>query len=40
MINELRLDFSRDEDQRVFDQHMYEYLGMDAELVAKLEGEG
>lgn len=38
VINELRLDFSRDEDQEVYDQHMREYLGIDGELYAKLTG--
>lgn len=28
VINELRLDFSREEDQDVYEQHMREYLGM------------
>jgi Fe-S cluster biosynthesis and repair protein YggX len=37
VINELRLDFSREEDQAVYDQHMYEYLGMDEELVTSLK---
>lgn len=32
VINELRLDFSRDEDQDVYDQHMREYLGVPAEM--------
>ena len=31
VINELRLDFSREEDQAVYDQHMYEFLGIDDE---------
>lgn len=29
VINELRLDFSREEDQDTYDQHMYEFLGID-----------
>lgn len=29
VINELRLDFSREEDQRTYDEHMQEYLGID-----------
>lgn len=29
VINELRLDFSRVEDQDTFDQYMYEFLGLD-----------
>jgi Fe-S cluster biosynthesis and repair protein YggX len=32
VINELRLDLSRDEDQATYDQHMYEYLGIDDEV--------
>ena len=36
VINELRLDFSRDEDQAVYDQHMREFLGIDDDLLAKL----
>ena len=29
VINELRLDFSREEDQKAYHQHMYEYLGIE-----------
>jgi Fe-S cluster biosynthesis and repair protein YggX len=36
VINELRLDLSRDEDEAVYDQHMREYLGIDEELYEKL----
>lgn len=36
VINELRLDFSREEDQEVYDQHMREFLGIDDELYTKL----
>ena len=40
VINELRLDFSREEDQRVYDQYMCEFLGIDeahyVELTAKV----
>lgn len=36
VINELRLDFSRERDQQVYDQHMYEYLGLDAPLLKEL----
>jgi Fe-S cluster biosynthesis and repair protein YggX len=39
VINELRLDFSRDQDQEVYDQHMREYLGIDNELYAELTGK-
>ncbi len=36
VINELRLDFSREEDQQVFDQHMCEFLGIDAAVYEEL----
>lgn len=36
VINELRLDFSREHDQQVYDQHMHEYLGIDEALRAQL----
>lgn len=36
VINELRLDFSRDRDQEIYDQHMRDYLGLDPESYAKL----
>ena len=36
VINELRLDFSREEDQATYDRHMYEFLGMDDALLEKL----
>lgn len=38
VINELRLDLSRDEDEAVYDQHMREFLGIDEALHAKLTG--
>jgi Fe-S cluster biosynthesis and repair protein YggX len=38
VINEMRLDFSRDEDQAVYDQHMREFLGIDDALYEKLSG--
>ncbi len=38
VINELRLDLSRDEDSALYDKHMREYLGIDDELYAKLQG--
>lgn len=38
VINELRLDFSRVEDQKVYDQYMCEFLGIDEELHGKLTG--
>lgn len=37
VINELRLDLSRDEDGEVYDQHMREYLGIDDSLLAQLQ---
>ncbi|MHC5024091.1 MAG: Fe(2+)-trafficking protein [Planctomycetota bacterium] len=36
VINELRLDFSREEDQAVYDQHMCEFLGIDQALFEQL----
>ena len=39
VINELRLDFSRDRDQEVYDQHMHEFLGLDPDMLAKLRAE-
>ena len=36
VINELRLDFSREEDQRVYDQYMCDYLGIDETLYDQL----
>ena len=36
IINELRLDFSREEDQEAFDVHMCEFLGIDSDLRAEL----
>ncbi len=38
VINELRLDFSNDRDQQVYDQHMRDYLGIDAALLEQLTG--
>lgn len=38
VINELRLDLSRDEDEKIYDRHMREYLGIDDELYTKLTG--
>ncbi len=35
VINELRLDFSRDEDQATYEQHMVEFLGVPPDVVAK-----
>ncbi len=36
VINEMRLDFSRDKDQETYDQHMREYLGIDDEVMASI----
>lgn len=36
VINELRLDLSREQDEEVYDQHMREYLGIDEALFEKL----
>ncbi|MHC4764343.1 MAG: Fe(2+)-trafficking protein [Planctomycetota bacterium] len=38
VINELRLDFSREEDQRVYDGYMCEFLGIDEKLYNELTG--
>ncbi len=37
VINELRLDFSRDQDQATYDQYMREYLGIDDALLLKIQ---
>lgn len=37
VINELRLDFSRERDQEVYDAHMREFLGIDAETMKSIE---
>lgn len=39
VINELRLDFSREEDQRTFEDYMIEFLGVPPEVVAAERGE-
>ena len=36
VINELRLDFTRDRDQEMYDQHMREYLGIDEEVLKEI----
>ncbi len=36
VINELRLDLSREEDSDTYDKHMREYLGIDDELYESL----
>ncbi len=38
VINELRLDLSRDEDAETYDRHMREYLGIDDALYERLAG--
>ncbi len=38
VINELRLDLSREEDAEMYDKHMREYLGIDEALFAELKG--
>lgn len=37
VINELRLDLSRDEDSEAYDRHMREYLGIDDEVMREIE---
>jgi Fe-S cluster biosynthesis and repair protein YggX len=39
VINELRLDFSRDEDQKVYEQHMLEWLGVSPDEVEQYARE-
>ncbi len=36
VINELRLDLSREQDAEAYDEHMREFLGIDADLYAKI----
>ncbi|MCB9845543.1 MAG: Fe(2+)-trafficking protein [Phycisphaeraceae bacterium] len=36
VINELRLDLSRDEDSEIYDRHMREYLGVDDEMYRQI----
>jgi Fe-S cluster biosynthesis and repair protein YggX len=36
VINELRLDLSRDEDANTYDRHMRDYLGIDEGLLAQI----
>jgi Fe-S cluster biosynthesis and repair protein YggX len=40
VINELRLDLSRDKDSDTYDAHMREFLGIDEELYERLSREG
>ncbi len=37
VINELRLDFSKEKDQEAYDKHMREYLGIDDDLYNSLQ---
>ena len=39
VINELRLDFSRDQDQEIYDQHMREYLGIDQQMLEEINAK-
>ena len=39
VINELRLDLSRDQDADTYDAHMREYLGIDSDMYRELTGE-
>ena len=39
VINELRLDLSRDEDSALYDKHMREFLGLDEETYGRLMGQ-
>ncbi len=39
VINELRLDFSREEDQEAYDRHMWDFLGIDEALHEKVVGK-
>ena len=36
VINELRLDFSRDEDQETYDREMHEYLGINDDMLTEI----
>lgn len=36
VINELRLDLSRDEDSETYDRYMYEYLGVDQRMMSDM----
>ncbi len=38
VINELRLDLSRESDGEAYEKHMREFLGIDEELYASLTG--
>ncbi len=38
VINEMRLDLSRDQDAETYDKHMHEFLGIDEDLLAEILG--
>jgi Fe-S cluster biosynthesis and repair protein YggX len=38
VINELRLDLSRDDDEATYDRHMREYLGIDEAVLEQMKG--
>jgi Fe-S cluster biosynthesis and repair protein YggX len=38
VINEMRLDLSRDQDAETYDKHMLEYLGVDEDMLAEILG--
>jgi len=38
VINEMRLDLSRDQDSETYDQQMREYLGIDEAMLAQIQG--
>jgi Fe-S cluster biosynthesis and repair protein YggX len=40
VINELRLDLSRDQDSETYDKYMREYVGLDDETFARISGKG
>jgi Fe-S cluster biosynthesis and repair protein YggX len=40
VINELRLDFSREQDQRAYDEHMHEFLGIDEAVLQEINARG
>lgn len=40
VINELRLDLSRDQDSETYDRYMREYVGLDDETFTKLQSRG
>jgi hypothetical protein len=39
VINELRLDLSRDQDEATYDAHMREFLGMDDIMYEEITGK-